>query len=174
MLSDVLQDGLDVAFCGTAAGRKSAEAKQYYAPLGNSFWEILHEAGFTRKRLYSNEFQKLLDFGIGLTDLNKVEFGVDTKLNKKAFDVRSLKRKIKEKNPKVLAFTSKNAAKVFFGRNNIIFGLQNEKLNETTIWVLPSTSGQAKKHWPTLKHHWFDLAVFMKKTLHSRGHRVRS
>lgn len=168
MLPDVLQNGLDLVFCGTAAGRKSAEVQQYYANKGNSFWGILYEAGFIKKGLGPNEFQILPDFGIGLTDLNKVESGVDTKLNEKAFDIRSLKRKIGDKNPKILALTSKNAAKLFFGRNNIYFGLQEEKFNKTTIWVLPSTSGQAKRHWPKLKHHWFDLAIFMKKRPHNK------
>jgi TDG/mug DNA glycosylase family protein len=158
MLRDVLQNDLNVVFCGTAAGRKSAKVHQYYAHRGNSFWSILHDAKFTKSPLQSNEFKKVLEFGIGLTDLNKAESGVDKELNTKVFDVVGLRRKIEKYKPRILAFTSKNAAKAFFGRRDLAFGLQSEKLNETGIWILPSTSGQARKHWPKLKYHWFALA----------------
>ena len=131
MLPDILQHDLDVVFCGTAAGRKSADVKQYYAHSGNSFWKILYETGFTKEMFDSSQFRKLPEFGIGLTDLNKVESAVDTKLNEKAFDIRNLKIKIGDKNPMILAFTSKNAAKAFLGRKNIVFGLQEEKINNT-------------------------------------------
>ena len=41
VLPDILQPGLRVVFCGTAAGRASAKARAYYAGPGNSFWKTL-------------------------------------------------------------------------------------------------------------------------------------
>jgi len=38
MLPDVLAANLDVVFCGTAAGKRSAEVGMYYAGPGNRFW----------------------------------------------------------------------------------------------------------------------------------------
>ena len=54
---------------GTAAGRVSARRGLYYA--GNRFWRTLHEVGLTPIELRPGEHGKLLDYGIGLTDLAK-------------------------------------------------------------------------------------------------------
>jgi TDG/mug DNA glycosylase family protein len=162
MLPDVLEYNLDVVFCGTAAGKKSASVGEYYAHPGNLFWKIIYQAGFVDRPMKSSEFNKVSHFGIGLTDLNKIESGVDAELNKGAFDIKGLEKKISRIKPKVLAFTSKNAAKAYFDKKKLEFGEQNESINKTNIWILPSTSGQARKHWPKLKHHWFDLAEYIK------------
>jgi TDG/mug DNA glycosylase family protein len=164
MLPDVLKYNLDVVFCGTAPGEKSAKVGEYYAHSGNLFWKIIYKAGFIDRQMNSSEFKEVSKFGIGLTDLNKIESGVDTKLNNKAFDVEGLKKKIKKRKPSVLAFTSKNAAKVYFGKNKLEFGRHEERINETCIWILPSTSGQARRHWSKLNHHWFELAKFIKNS----------
>lgn len=47
-LPDLLRPGLQVAFCGTAAGTASARAKAYYAGPGNSFWRTLFATGMTQ------------------------------------------------------------------------------------------------------------------------------
>src|SRR3546814_6083057 len=47
VLPDVLAPGLRLVFCGSAAGRKSAELGAYYAGPGNKFWPTLYEIGLT-------------------------------------------------------------------------------------------------------------------------------
>ncbi|MDE0408815.1 MAG: mismatch-specific DNA-glycosylase, partial [Alphaproteobacteria bacterium] len=71
VLPDILPPGLDLAVCGAAAGRRSAEVGAYYAGSGNRFWRILHETGLTPRLLGPEEFRLLPEFGIGLTDLAK-------------------------------------------------------------------------------------------------------
>ena len=44
ILPDVLEPGLRVVFCGTAAGKASARAGAYYAGPGNAFWPTLHRS----------------------------------------------------------------------------------------------------------------------------------
>ena len=53
ILPDVLESGLDLVLCGTAAGRKSAEMLAYYAKPGNRFWPTLHAVGLTPRRLHT-------------------------------------------------------------------------------------------------------------------------
>jgi TDG/mug DNA glycosylase family protein len=55
ILSDILGTHLDVVFCGTAVGDKSASRGHYYAGRGNKFYEFLHTAGFTPTRLRPDE-----------------------------------------------------------------------------------------------------------------------
>lgn len=95
MLPDVLRPKLKVIFCGTVVGDKSAIRKAYYAGPGNKFWSILYRTGLTPIQLEPEDFKKLLDFGIGLTDLAKGISGVDSKLKKSNFDAVALKKNFK-------------------------------------------------------------------------------
>ena len=75
ILTDVLQDGLSVVFCGTAVGPTAAMVRAYYARPRNQFWNVLYEIGLTPRRLQPQEYVTLTEFGIGLTDLVKVTSG---------------------------------------------------------------------------------------------------
>jgi len=155
VLPDVLVPGLRLVFCGTAAGRVSAAAGAYYANPGNAFWRTLHEVGLTPQRLPPSEFRRLLEFGIGLTDLAKHHIGNDHELPSGAFDAAALRRRIVAFAPAWLAFTSKNAAQAYHGRS-VSFGEQDWTIGSTCVFVLPSPSGQARRSWdPAL---WSALA----------------
>ena len=146
ILPDVLRPGLKLVFCGTAAGKRSAAEQAYYAHPGNLFWRALHEAGLTPRQLSPSEFPQLPDYGIGLTDLAKRHSGNDDELPRDAFDVPALLAKIERYQPRLLAFTSKNAARAMLG-HAVHYGLQNEIIGNTRLFVLPSPSGQARGHW---------------------------
>lgn len=151
ILPDVLRPGLDVVFCGTAVSAESQRRGAYYGNPGNRFWRTLEEAGFTPRRLDPSEFRTLPDHGIGLTDLAKHHSGQDADLPADAFDAVELAEKIERFAPRYLAFTSKNAAKGYFG-GAVATGPQEWTIGPTRIWVLPSTSGLAVR--------WFDLSVW--------------
>ena len=146
VLPDVLRPGLDLVFCGTAAGRASAAAGAYYAHPGNFFWRTLHAVGLITEPLTPREFRRLLDFGIGLTDLAKHHVGNDDELPGHAFDAQALRRKILRHAPRLLAFTSKNAAQAALG-HAAAYGPQACRWDTTALWVLPSPSGQARRFW---------------------------
>lgn len=146
ILPDVLRPGLALVFCGTAAGRRSAAEGAYYAHPGNLFWPTLHRVGFTPRLFSLREFPALPDYGIGLTDLAKRHVGNDIDLPRDAFDLAALREKIRRHAPRLLAFTSKNAARAWLGRV-ADYGLQEERIGATRLFVLPSPSGQARGHW---------------------------
>lgn len=155
ILPDVLQPGLRLVFCGTAAGKRSAQEGAYYAHPGNLFWRALFQSGLTPRLLAPPEFPLLPGFGIGLTDLAKRHIGNDDELPRDAFDVPGLIAKIEHHAPRVLAFTSKNAARAVLPVP-FDYGPQSSRIGQTHIWVLPSPSGQARGHW-TLQP-WLSLA----------------
>ncbi|MBW8881667.1 MAG: mismatch-specific DNA-glycosylase [Asticcacaulis sp.] len=146
---DVLAPGLKVVFCGTALGRVSAQSKAYYAHPGNFFWRTLFSIGLTPELLPAKDYMRVLEFGIGLTDLCKLHYGNDVELPADAFDVEALRAKILRYQPGVLAFTSKTGASSFLGRatGSISLGFQPETVGLTRIYVLPSPSGQARIFW---------------------------
>lgn len=156
ILPDLLQAGLALVFCGTAAGRRSAAERAYYAHPGNLFWRALFEAGLTPRLLAPAEFPLLTGYGIGLTDLAKRHSGNDADLPRDAFDVPALRARIERHAPRLLAFTSKNAARAALG-HAVSYGLQEETLGQTRLFVLPSPSGQARGHWDIVP--WRALAA---------------
>ncbi len=146
ILPDLLQPGLALVFCGTAAGKRSAAERAYYAHPGNLFWRALFEAGLTPRLLTPAEFPQLPRYGIGLTDLAKRHSGNDAELPHDAFDAPALFAKIERHAPRLLAFTSKNAARAALG-HAVGYGLQDDSVGATRLFVLPSPSGQARGHW---------------------------
>jgi len=146
VLPDVLGSGLRIVFCGTAAGTASARAGAYYAGPGNSFWSTLHQTGLTSVELSPPEFARLPEFGLGLTDICKVLHGSDEEVGTVEFDVSGLQARIAEAEPATLAFNGKNAARGALERD-VGYGPQEERLGGAAVWVLPSTSGRARRFW---------------------------
>ncbi|HLI18623.1 MAG TPA: mismatch-specific DNA-glycosylase [Rhodanobacteraceae bacterium] len=149
ILPDVLSPGLQVVFCGTAPGTRSAREGAYYAHPGNRFWRALFETGMTPRKLQPREFRDVLEFGIGLTDVAKHAFGSDADLSPAAFDAAALRRKLARYRPRIVAFTSKNAARagLALGARDMAYGEQPVTLAHSRVFVLPSPSGQARGFW---------------------------
>ena len=156
VLPDILPPGLEVVFCGTAAGTASARAEAYYAGPGNGFWKTLEEIGLTPERLRPDEFRRLPEFGIGLTDICKVSHGSDLEVGTEEFDLPRLEAEIAAAEPARLAFNGKNAARGAL-ELMVAYGIQEERLGGAEIWVLPSTSGSARRFWDI--EPWHDLAA---------------
>ncbi|WHZ20606.1 MAG: G/U mismatch-specific uracil DNA glycosylase [Rhodanobacteraceae bacterium] len=149
ILPDVLAPDLRVVFCGTAPGTRSARDGAYYAHPGNYFWRTLFETGLTPRPLAPPEFRQVLDFGIGLTDVAKHHFGSDAELPRDAFDAGALQRKLARYRPRILAFTSKNAARAGLDATSrdLDYGEQSLRIAHSRVFVLPSPSGQARGFW---------------------------
>lgn len=149
ILPDLLETGLDLVICGTAAGAISAARGAYYANPGNRFWAVLAEAGLTPERLRPASYPQLLGFGIGLTDICKAASGQDEDLPRHGFDRARLAAAMALYRPRLLAFNSKRAASEFYGvpTGRIAYGQQADEPGMPEIWVLPSTSGLACRAW---------------------------
>ena len=156
VLPDVLVPNLITVFCGSAVGRKSALLRASYAGPGNKFWPTLYATGITPRLIAPSEYRAMTEFGIGLTDINKREFGGDHELTADADDPRALRRKIMRYQPRILAFTAKRPAQVFLDRP-VAYGLQDDVIGATRLFVLPSPSGRAGAFWDV--SHWRALAA---------------
>ena len=138
---DILGPGVQVVFCGINPGRVSAAAGAPFANPRNDFWRLLHAAGFTPGLLRPEKAHQLLRYGVGLTnaarrttkgsgDLRKADFaGAAARLEEIA---RSL-------HPVVIGFVGKTGYTGAFG-GRTEHGLQEARLAETALFVLPSTS----------------------------------
>ncbi len=155
VLKDVLKPNLKIMFCGSAAGRRSAEIGAYYAGRGNLFWATLASVGLTPRQLEPGAFKTLLQYGLGLTDICKSQSGMDSELDTSADDPDRLRSTIERYRPEIVAFVGKRPAQVFLGRRTVDYGLQPEKVGRTALFVLPSPSLKARKHWK--ERWWHDL-----------------
>ncbi|MDE2777057.1 MAG: mismatch-specific DNA-glycosylase [Chloroflexota bacterium] len=159
VLPDVLDHGLIVVFCGTAASAVSARHGAYYANPTNAFWTTLHATRLTPRRLNPGNFRELLDLRIGLTDLAKTSMGSDRCLQPRDMLRERLGRSIRLYQPQIVAFTSKAAWRGWQGLASaeaVAYGWQAETLGETAFYVLPSPSGAARGYWDTVP--WRALA----------------
>ena len=119
----------------------SAAAAAHFANPRNDFWRLLHDAGFTPRLLAPAEQHELPDYGYGLTnaafrttpgsgDLRKADF---------AGSAARLERIAAELRPVAIAFVGKEAYRGPFGERPE-HGLQERRLADTVLFVLPSTS----------------------------------
>jgi TDG/mug DNA glycosylase family protein len=99
-----------------------------------------------------------LTYGIGLTDIAKQTSGADTTLRAAHFDAAGLRKKIMMIAPWVLAFNGKRSAQAFF-ETRVEYGIQSERIGDSAVFVLPSTSGAARMFWD--ERYWRELAAHL-------------
>ena len=138
---DVLAPKLDVVFCGINPGHHSDAKAAHFANPRNDFWRLLHAAGFTPRLFDPAEQYDVLRYGLGITnaayrttrgssDLRKTDFaGSAERLERLALELR----------PQALGFVGKEAYRGPFG-GRPQHGLQELRLGDTLLFVLPSTS----------------------------------
>jgi double-stranded uracil-DNA glycosylase len=138
---DVLGPGLDVVFCGINPGFVSAAAAAHFANPRNDFWRLLHEAGFTPRLLRPEQQFETPGFGIGLTNAapRTTRGSSDLRRGDFAGAAERLEQLARELKPRAIAFVGKEAYRGTFGERPE-HGLQERRLGETLLFVLPSTS----------------------------------
>jgi TDG/mug DNA glycosylase family protein len=157
-LPDQLQPHLRLVFVGTAASQRSADLGHYYAHPGNRFWRTIHEVGITPRRYQPHDFPDLLKLGIGFTDVCKLGAGMDHQALASGVDIPAFREKMRRYRPTTIAFTSKKAASLFYGRptNAITLGRQPSAPDFPDVFVLASPSGAASGYWSVQP--WQELA----------------
>ena len=153
---DVLAPGLDAVFCGINPGRASAAAGAAFANPRNDFWRLLHAAGFTPRVLAPEEQQLLLDFGYGLTNAARRTTRGSSELRRADFagSAERLARLAEDLRPRGIAFVGKAALRGHVPRAPEL-GLQERRLADTLLYVLPSTSpANAAVPWEE-RLYWF-------------------
>jgi len=128
-------------FCGINPGRVSAAAGAPFANPRNDFWRLLCAAGFTPRLLAPSEAVELLEYGIGLTNAARRTTRGSSDL--RAGDFAGARERLEvlaeELALRAIAFAGKAAYQGIF-RERPEHGLQERKLGETALFVLPSTS----------------------------------
>lgn len=138
---DVLAPGLSVVFCGINPGRWSAAAGAHFANPRNDFWRLLRDARFTPRLYEPAEQHELRTLGLGLTNAAYRTTPGSGDLRRADFEgsAERLERIAGELHPAWIAFVGKEAYRGAFNERPEL-GVQERRLGETQLFVLPSTS----------------------------------
>ena len=136
---DVLAPGLACIFCGINPGRVSAAAAAHFANPRNDFWRLLHDAGFTPRRLDPQEQFELLELGYGATNAAYRTTPGSGDLRRGDFDRDAFEARIRTVSPRAVAFVGKEAYRGLYNERPEL-GPQHRTIGETQLFVLPSTS----------------------------------
>ena len=138
---DVLAPDLRVVFCGINPGRWSDAARAHFANPRNDFWRLLRDAAFT-PRLYAPEQQhELPALGLGLTNAAHRTTPGSGDLRRADFEgsAERLAEIARRLHPAWIAFVGKEAYRGAFNERPEL-GVQERRLADTQLFVLPSTS----------------------------------
>jgi len=142
-IPDVIAPGLRVLFCGINPGLYSGAVGHHFARPGNRFWKVLQRSGFTDRELSPFDDRKLLDVGIGITNLVSRTTAAAAELDPAELrrGASRLARKVARYQPGFVAFAGMGAYRSAFRRPDAALGRQPEDLSGAVVWLLPNPSG---------------------------------
>lgn len=155
-----------IVFCGMAGAESTRTREHYYASPGNSFWESMHRSGLTPQRLRPEDEHRVVELGLGLTDLVG---HWDHDANRGWVEIDLLLADVERWRPAWVAFTGKGTASYAaraLGRRGAAgkpgLGVADWDVAGAEVFVLPGTSGaNQRKDYdgrPNRLSWWRDLA----------------
>jgi TDG/mug DNA glycosylase family protein len=142
-LRDVIAPGLRALFVGINPGLWSGATGHHFARPGNRFWRAIHEAGLTPELLEPAEQHRLLDYGLGVTNLVARTTAAAAELAPEELREGALLlgEKIRRYEPQKVAVLGVGTYRIAFGSRKATVGLQPDRIHGSEIWVLPNPSG---------------------------------
>jgi len=145
---------MKLVIVGCNPGAHSVRAGHYYAGRGNAFWDLLYKGGVVAEPIDYRDDRRVIEFGVGLTDLVKRPTKGVGDLTRQDFAEGRvvLSQKLEEFAPHVVAFHGKLTYERYAQRKCAL-GLQKELLYGARVFVLPSASGaNAQDRGQKLRH----------------------
>lgn len=146
-LPDYLQPGLDIVLVGLNPGLSSVKVGHYFASPRNRFWEAINRSGLLSERLNADIDYKMLEQGIGFTDVVKRPTKGSSDL--RAADFREwspiLKQKLEKFQPLIVCFHGATGYRNYLKHAENVnekpaLGLQNRTIGLSKIFLIPNPS----------------------------------
>jgi mismatch-specific thymine-DNA glycosylase len=163
-LPDYLRRGMKLVLVGCNPTDRSARVGHYYSGRDNPFWTLLYESGVLPELLTYADDKRVIEFGIGLTDLVKRSTRTVEEIDRREFAEGRilLSQKLEEHAPRVVAFNGKFAYEKFAQRPGK-FGLQKDKLYGAHVFVLPPTNGESAQAKGVKLRYFRKLAALLRR-----------
>ena len=165
MAQDLLKPGLKLLFCGYNPSLRSGHTGHHYAHPGNRFWRVLHAAGITDRLYAPEEGEKLLDLGIGFTNLCPRPTRRADELTKEEIraGAQELRARLEDLKPRAVAYTGIGVYKWFRATSKVSWGPQEySAVSDVTDIVVPSPSGLNRMRFEELVEHYRVLASLLR------------
>jgi len=143
-LADYTPIDARLLFVGINPGLRSAELGLHFAGKGNPFWRLLYTAGLTPVLLPPEQGGRLVEFGLGLTNLCARPTRSAAELSRQEFGLgrQTLERKIARLQPKVVAFVGLTIYQSYFNHKKTGgAGEKAEIIHGARVFVVPNPSG---------------------------------
>jgi TDG/mug DNA glycosylase family protein len=143
-VNDHIKENLKILFVGFNPSIRSSETGHHFANPNNRFWRILHDGGLTPRRYDATEDAKLLDLGMGITNIVSRPTKAADEITKEEYKEGKeiLRKKIETYKPKVVCFVGKGVYQEYSGLKKVPWGKQEKAVVPGTIdFVAPSSSG---------------------------------
>jgi TDG/mug DNA glycosylase family protein len=140
-LPDYLRQGLDLVFVGLNPGLYSAQVGHYFAYRHNRFWPALSASGLVPEIVGPEDDSRLLEWGIGLTDIVKRPTSGIHELSPMEFrrGAKALQEKIEHYQPLVVCFVGLTGYEVCCGKQGK-GSKKSDHFGGAPVFVIPSTS----------------------------------
>lgn len=163
-LPDHLRKGMKLVIVGCHPTESSVRVGHYYAGRENEFWPLLFDSGVVPEPFDYRDDKRVIEFGIGLTDLVKRPYKTDGELTREDFAEGRivLSQKLEEFAPRVVAFNGTLTYEQFAQRK-CKYGLQKEPLYGAHVYVLPATPSVNSKGRTEKLRHFRKLAQLVKR-----------
>jgi TDG/mug DNA glycosylase family protein len=140
---DIIAPRLKVLFVGINPGLYSGAVGHHFARPGNRFWPVLYKAGFTQRQLSPREERELIRCGYGITNIVNRSTASAAELDPEELlkGGRLLAAKVKRFRPRIVAVLGLQAFRIAFGQPQAGFGLREERIGSSRVWILPNPSG---------------------------------
>ena len=147
MLRDRIKPGLSILFVGINPGQRSEAIGHHFAGYSNRFWPLLYDSKLVPERIAAEDDDRLLDWGLGITNLvARMTPGIDTlRPEEYVVGARVLRRKIRRYKPRIVALVGVSLYRSLLGvrtGTHVSLGLQSETLEGVPVFVLPNPSGR--------------------------------
>ena len=159
-VEDVIAPGLEILFSGINPGLYSAAVGHHFARPGNRFWKVLALSGLTPELLGPADERRLLELGLGITNLVARASATAAELTTKELreGAAHLRSVVEATRPRTLAVLGVTAYRVAFSSPRARIGLQPDPIGSSRVVVLPNPSGaQARYQLPELSELFADL-----------------
>ena len=164
MTPDLLRPGLKLVFCGYNPSLRSGQSGHHYAHPGNRFWRILVAAGITDYLYAPVEDVRLLDMGIGFTNLvaRPTRRADELEPGEIRAGAEILAHKLAELKPGAVAYTGSGVYRWFRRLKDVSWGLQQSSAIPGVVdVVVPSPSGLNRMCFAQLVEHYAVLKQFL-------------
>jgi double-stranded uracil-DNA glycosylase len=140
---DLAGPGMRVLLCGINPSLWSGLVGYHFARPSNRLWPVLHQAGFTSRRLHPSETDELVAAGLGITNLVARATARADELS--PAEIRAglpgVAAVAQEWSPVYVAFLGLSAYRLATGERRAAVGPQERSLGPAGVWLLPNPSG---------------------------------